>query len=167
MTWKISSNRGVCTGCQKDFNEEEPYISNIVDSEEFLERRDYCIPCWEGIDTADSFYFWKSVFRPRRKKSLFVDDDTLMNFFTRLAEEDSDLKKNFRYLLSLILMRKKLLNFTDVFKEGENEYLVLKGREDREYRVLNPRLDESEIEEVKIQMMSVLNEDLFDEETPE
>ncbi len=162
MTWKISTSRGTCSGCDRKFKDGESYISNITETEELLQRNDFCGSCWDNMDGGESFYYWKSEYTSTRKKSIFVDDDTLMNFFTRLEEENSDLKKNFRYLLSLILMRKKLLNFSDVFKEGDREYLVLRDKEDREYRVLNPGLDEEKIEDVKKQMMSVLHEDLFE-----
>ena len=95
---------------------------------------------------------------------MFIDDETLMNFFVRLEEEDSDIKKNFRYLLSLVLLRKKLLVFKDVFKEGDLEYMVMQDRNGWEYRVLNPGLDKETMSEVKEQMLAVLHEDIFEKE---
>ena len=49
----------------------------------------------------------------------------------------------FGLLLALILMRKKVLNFKDVSKEGETSYLVLRDKEDTDHMVLDPKLDES------------------------
>jgi hypothetical protein len=164
MTWKIGANLGTCSDCSRPFAAEEPFMSRIVDTGGLLERRDTCLACWKRLAERDVFYFWKAVFRPTRKKNPFVDDATLINFFTRLEEEDSAIKMNFRYLLALILMRKKLLAFKDIYKEGASEYMVLKDKTEREHRVLNPGMDKETLEQVKTQMLAVLNEDMFRDE---
>jgi hypothetical protein len=161
-SWQIKASHGQCSTCSREFREEESYISNVTETEDGFERTDHCLDCWANVDQDGSYFFWKAVHRPNRRRNIFVDNATLMNFFTRLEEEDSDIKKNFRYLLSLILMRKKLLVFKDVFKEGALEYMVVRDREDREYRVLNPNMDLNTIEDVKTQMMAVLHQDMFE-----
>ncbi|MFC1582031.1 hypothetical protein ACFL4W_00695 [Planctomycetota bacterium] len=162
MNWQFGSNDGVCGVCARSFEEEESFISNVTESEIGMARRDYCETCWEKVDQTDTFYYWKTVFRPVKNRNVFVDNETLMNFFIRLEEEDSNTKKNFRYLLSLILLRKRLLVFKDVFKEGDREYMIMRDKTDQEFRVLNPGMDKETIETVKGQMLAVLRENVFE-----
>ncbi len=166
MNWQFGSNDAACSVCARSFAEEETFISNITESDAVMARQDYCEACWEKVDQADTFYYWKTIFRPVKTRNVFVDNETLINFFVRLEEEDSEIKKNFRYLLSLILLRKRLLVFKDVFKEGDLEYMVMRDKEDREFRVLNPCMDKETIETVKGQMMAVLRENVFEGEDP-
>jgi len=161
MNWDINTHTVSCCTCESSFVEGTQFISNIVDNDGELERRDYCIPCWEKLDKEESFYFWKSLFSPEKKKKIFIDDDTLMDFFSRLMEEDNENKQNFRYVLSLILMRKKILKFEDVCKEGDREYMIMKDKEEREYRVCDPHLNKETLSEIKQQMSSILHKDFF------
>lgn len=164
MSWNISGSVNACRTCEKKFSDKENYFSHIFERGDALERRDYCNECWETVEKKEEGYYWRSVVCAEMKKNIFVDNETLMNFFTRLEEEDTEIKKNFRYLLSLILMRKRMLKFKDVFKEGENEYMVLSDRKDNEYRVLNPKMDTETLANVKEQVISVLHENFFTEE---
>jgi hypothetical protein len=163
MNWEIDTHKNVCQSCSREFGEGDSVISNIIDNEGVFIRSDYCDECWNSNTPSESFYFWKSVYAPKKKKKVFVDDEVLMDFFSRLEEEDSEGKQNFRYLLSLILMRKKLLEFADVCKEGNTEYLILRNKNEREFRVLNPHLKKEALEEVKNQMMDIMHQDFFTE----
>ena len=164
MNWDINTHTASCCSCESLFDEGAQFISNIVDNNGDFERRDYCMSCWEKLDKRESFYYWKSLFNPGKKKKIFIDDDTLMDFFSRLMEEDNESKQNFRYVLSLILMRKKVLKFEDVCKEGDREYMIMRDKEEREYRVRDPHLNKETLAEVKQQMSSILHKDFFGEE---
>ena len=55
-------------------------------------------------------------------------------------------------------MRKKLLKFEDIQREGDAEVLCLRyPREDRVFRVPDPRLSEEQIEALKEQLSQILD----------
>ena len=78
-----------------------------------LKRVDVCLEAWEQGQRPDRlFSYWKAhVPQPAEKKKLFVDDEVLMNLFIRLADTDEPRRQAFRFVLALILMRKKLLRY--------------------------------------------------------
>ena len=96
------------------------------------------------------FSFWKTkIPEPSQKKKLFVDDSVLINLFERLAEEKEELKVNFRFVLSLILMRKRRLKYEDSRRDGTREIWSMRFvRETETHDVFNPQLTEEQIQEV-------------------
>jgi hypothetical protein len=93
-----------------------------------------------------------------QKRRLFADDAVLVDFFLRLEGETEEQRRHFFYLLGLILMRKKVLKFEDLQREGEEEFLCLRyPPEDRTLRVPNPRLSDEQIDALKEQLSQVLD----------
>ena len=96
------------------------------------------------------------------KKKLFVDDELLINFFERLEGAEGDLKLSFRFVLALVLMRKKLLIYDrmDRGEDGTETWeMHLKGNP-RTHRVIDPRMDEEKIAEVSTQLGQILEGEL-------
>ena len=162
MDWDIAKSQRRCTGCDKEFAEEEPYYSALYDTGAAFERKDFCPACWDapgGPHRGQPFSYWRTeVPRADRPRKIFVDDDVIFDFFKRLAsEEDQPAKRNFRYILGLMLMRKKRLKFKDVVRENGKEYLILRrSRTKEEHRVLNPELSDDELEHVRTQLTQIL-----------
>ena len=78
-----------------------------------------------------------------------------------LAETTETAKLNFRFVLGLILMRKRLLIYENTRLEGEKEFWTVRRRgRDGSLDLLNPRLGEEQITEVSQQLSQVLNEEL-------
>ena len=73
----------------------------------------------------------------------------------------SPAKLNFRFVLGLILMRKRMIVYEDTrIEEGREIWQVrFKGR-DHMMDLLNPRLDESQVLDVSNQLGEILNEEL-------
>ena len=103
--------------------------------------------------------------RHEAKKKLFVDDEVLCQLFERLSDVQEPAKLNFRFVLGLILMRKRMLIYETTRHEGgegndrELWTVRFKGREDR-LDLLNPRLTEEQVGEVSQQLGEILNEEL-------
>jgi len=126
-----------------------------------FERRDFCLQCWETNQPA-VFCFWKSTLpEPTAKKRLLVDDQVLFDFFERLGEETELAKLNFRFVLALILMRKRILKYEQTeLRDGQEYWIMGQIREQKKHEVLNPHLDDSHIQEVSEQLSSILQSDL-------
>jgi hypothetical protein len=97
-------------------------------------RVDFCESCWDkgrrpeelspaalGLETASSesappqlamFSFWKTTVPfPQQKKKLLVDDSVLLDVFSRMEGRTEPQEIRFRFVLALILMRKRLLKY--------------------------------------------------------
>jgi len=159
MDWEINKSELRCAQCNKAFEEKEEYHSALYDSGVEFSRKDFCVACWPQVSQDDAFSFWKTrVPLKEEEAKKFVADDVIYDFFVRLENEDAPLKRNFRYVLGLFLMRKRLLKFKDVERSKEGEALVLYSRrEDRNFVVLIPQLTEEEIVQVTEEVGQILN----------
>ena len=159
--WDINKPLGQCFGTNRTIDPGEEYVGALVRTEEGLQRRDFCAEYWES-EKPDVFCYWKTKLpHPDQKKQLFVDDQMLMAFFERLEKETEPEKINFRFVLALILMRKRILKYqqTDI-RDGQEFWIMGQVREQTIHEVLNPNLDEAQIQEVSEQLSSILRSQL-------
>ena len=159
--WEIDKPLGQCSGSGKKIEYGEEYFAALVETEEGLARRDFCADYWLA-EKPDVFCYWKTRLpRPDEKKHIFVDDEMLMAFFERLERESEQEKINFRFVLALILMRKRRLKYDSSKVEGDKEIWRLRITANKEFvEVINPHLDEEQIEQLTSQIGEILQTDL-------
>ena len=145
-----------------------------------LKRIDVSAPVWEaGHRPPNLFGYWKTtVPEPNEKKRMFVDNTILMQMINKLAIAEEEEKIAFRYVLALILMRKRLLRYDASEKETiehedgtttTQEIWTLtpkldikkgpmsKWDEDNKLTLVDPKLNAEKIEQVTSQLDGVLN----------
>jgi hypothetical protein len=160
--WKIAKPSASCSACGASFaapeGEAAPnYFSALLQKPEGLQRQDFCQNCFKDKRPADVYYFWKAV-PPSQdntaRRAPVVDVEYVLDFFKRLDGDPSPQRVAFRYILALMLSRKKLL-----IAEGkggtENGMDVQLFREKRgggTHRVLAPELNQDEIAAVSAEL---------------
>jgi len=160
--WKIASPPRGCSACGKEFAPGATYRAQLFDEATGFVRRDLCEECHAAGapgGPAEPFSRWtgRVPAEEERRTARLVDDDLLVDFFKRLEGSSEPQKQRFRYILCLILMRKKLLKFTDVIQSGDSEYLVVEERSEKvAHRVLDPKLTEQEIESLRVEVGRIL-----------
>jgi len=159
--WEINKPLGQCSGSGRTIQAGEEYFGALVETEEGLQRRDFCAEYWEGRKP-EVFCYWKTRLpAPNEKKQIFVDDEMLMAFFERLAEETEQEKVNFRFALALILMRKRILKYDATRVEDGREIWSLRVVGEGEcVDIVNPHLDEEQIGQLSSQIGQILQADL-------
>jgi len=162
--WEINKPLGQCYGSGRKIEHGEEYFGALVETGEGLQRRDFCAEYFES-ENPQVFCYWKTKLpEPGQKKQLFVDDQMLMTFFERLANETDQEKVNFRFVLTLILMRKRLLKYDESRIEEGKEIWRLRIPGDKSagntVEVVNPHLDEEQIEQLSSQIGEILHTDL-------
>lgn len=161
VEWDINKPIGVCSGTGRKIEYGDEYFGALVETAEGLQRRDFCAEYWE-TDKPEVFCYWKTKLpNPEQKKQIFVDDQMLMSFFERLENETEQEKVDFRFVLTLILMRKRLLKYDGTKTEDDKEVWQLKVTGDKQIvEVINPHLDEEQIEQLSSQIGQILQADL-------
>lgn len=159
--WEIKKTLGECFGTGGVFEVGQEYFAALVDGEEGLERRDYSVEYWDQ-NKPEAYCFWKTKMADvEQKKKLFVDDEMLMAFFERLAEETAEDKINFRFVLTLILMRKRKLKYdSSRIEDGKEVWRLRVTGQDQHVEVVNPNLTEEQIEQLSGQMGEIMQVDL-------
>ncbi len=160
--WEIEKPLGQCYGSGRKIEYSEEYFAALVETNQGLQRRDFCAEYWQE-QKPEVFCYWKTKLpHPDQKKQIFVDDEMLMAFFERLAEESKQEKVNFRFVLALILMRKRRLKYdSSKIVEGKEIWRLRIVGSDREFiEVINPNLDEEQIEQLSSQLSQILQVEL-------
>ncbi len=132
-----------------------------VDSEE-LTRQDYSVEAWESGARPEApwqiFGLWR--FRvPDGEEKESIDHGSLADLFEQLAEQTDPKRVAFRYVIALMLIRKRLLVL-----EGSNDgVLLVRAKSDPPppegpalAEVVDPGLDDDSIDEVAEQLHAVL-----------
>lgn len=157
--WEIVRSTGKCAVTGRDFAEGEAYYAVLLDSPDGFVRKDIALDAWSG-PPEQTFCYWRArvPVRDRKRSPLSVDQAMLVHLFNRLEDEESPRKQQFRFVLALLLMRKRRLKLDKTIQEGSEEYWILRLTEDQsEHRVLNPRLTDEEVDRLSAQLTAVLN----------
>lgn len=159
MEWCINKGAKNCSGCEKVFKEEEEYFSALYDTDGEFTRRDFCLECWSNVNTKDFFSYWKTrVQKATDTVKQHASTSVFYDLFLRLESESNPSSVNFRYVLSLYLMRKKILRLKDTHRTNGSEILIYQNlKEGREAKVLKPQLGREEILTIAEEIGKLLN----------
>ncbi|MGA2172739.1 MAG: hypothetical protein ABSG82_06995 [Sedimentisphaerales bacterium] len=159
--WVIDKPLGQCYGTGRAIEPGEEYYATLVQTEQGFARRDFCANYWTE-HKPEVFCYWKSKLpRPDQKKQIFVDDDMLMVFFNRLETETEQEKINFRFVLALVLMRKRRLKYdSSRMDDGKDVWRLRITRTQDFVEVVNPNLDESQVAQLTTHIGEILQVEL-------
>ena len=106
---------------------------------------------------------WQAVMpeKGEEKKKLFVDDQTLAALFERLADAQEPLKVQFRFVLGLVLMRKRLVVYEGSRRDHDRDVWIvrMKGKEET-LDLIDPKLTEQQVAEVSGQLGQILSDEM-------
>lgn len=134
----------------------ERFIAVLVEmpGSDVMQRQDFAVDAWEsGARPAAPgrvFATWRSVMPELSapKKLLVMGDDELLDLFEQLSESTDQKKLAFRYVLALLLVRRKLLRYSGVRGRGPGSKMLVSrkptapGAEMPTLEVIDPGLDE-------------------------
>jgi hypothetical protein len=161
-SYDVSRPQGICHVSGETIAPGEKFMAALRETPEGFVRIDVALAHWDRFDRAEVIAFWQTAMPlPQQKKKVFVDDAVLGELFERLGDATEPGKINFRFLLGLILMRKRLLTLENTRKQDERDIWSVrpKGRE-RAIDLIDPKLDEQQMLEVSRQLGEILNEEL-------
>ncbi len=146
------------------FGEDEAFYSVVIETANGFERRDIAEDSWDGPSEDAVCHFKTKLAKKEQPRKTFVDDSVLINFFLRVADCAEPLKLRFRFVLSLILLRKRLVKYEQTIREKDGEYWEMKLMRDKSlHKVFNPSMNDAEIEAVTGELGAILHGD-FDEQ---
>lgn len=154
---------GACAVSGRAIAPGEKFFAVVRETPTGLERIDVSPEAWADFDRTNLLGSWQATMpSPEQKpKKLFVDDEVLATLFERLADTAEPAKLNFRFVLGLILMRKRIVLYeTTRSDEGRDVWVVrLKGRDDR-LDLIDPKMTEAQVAEVSQQLGDILQQEL-------
>jgi hypothetical protein len=165
--WKIRSTHARCEVSGEPFLDGDQFYTCIFDepdSDGFV-RRDYSAAAWKKVrkklDPAP-FSFWKSAYKAPIKaaEDHRTADTSVEGMLRHFIDEDDPRTENARYILALMLERKKTLIPTDA-KETDTRTLLFYEHADNGdvFIVADPGLRLDEIESVQREVVDLLAEE--------
>jgi hypothetical protein len=163
--YDIGKAAGKCLRCARQMQVDEEFVATVTEAGEELHRQDFCTACWAAKPQDESALLavWRARMpEPHEKKKLLVDNDVIVGFFERLDGTDEPAKINFRFILALVLMRKKLLAYDRMRKEpdGREVWLMHLRGDERTREVIDPHMDDDKIAQVSQQLNQIMEVDL-------
>ncbi len=190
--YDVERPTGRCAFCGRELAVGESYIAALVELDEAerraaavgkagspaaalgLRRLDVSMEAWQSGQRPERLFgHWKAtVQEPNRKKRMFVDDEVLLGLLRRLGEASEPQRVAFRFVLTLILMRRKMLRYDGTVQRGEQQWWQVvpkldaskgplgKWNDAEPIEVLDPHLDQSAVLQVTEQLGQILEAEL-------
>lgn len=159
--WQVDTTTGRCATSGRTLEEGEEFYTVLFEDGESFRRADYSLESWKGAPENAYCHFKTRVPFKEKKKKLLVDNEMLVSFFHRLADETEPVRLHFRFVLALILMRKRVLRYDgSAIEDGVEVWRMTLPREEAVHRVVNPHLTDEQIEGVSGQLSAILHGDM-------
>ena len=166
--WKIAKSSLACALCDSKLGIGATYFSALFEqpvtaqTAEGFERRDYCPECFAQHKPEGLYSFWRTIVQEPdeagQPKRPAMDPEAVLDFFRRLAADESQDKRGFRYVLALMLTRKKILKLQDQRVEADGtavlEFSLRRGGET--FEVIPPDLSEAELDSISSELGQLL-----------
>lgn len=154
--YQIDANTRRCAHSGRELRPGDKYYSVLLDEAGKFVRKDYAAEAWTGPPDG-AFSFWAGHVPADENRRPPIDDEMLVDCFQRLEGQTDPQRVNFRYVIALLLMRRRRLKFDEAKTEAGEEVLVLRDARSRAaYRVVNPRLTEEAMTAVQDEVLKVL-----------
>jgi hypothetical protein len=148
--YQIQPNARRCSVSGRELQSGERFYSVLTEESGKFVRRDFAADAWQG-PPHDAFSFWAGhIPQSDARRRPAIDDDMLLDCFARLEDQTAPAKIKFRYVVGLLLMRRRRLRLEETSHEGDTEILCVRcPRTGTRYRLINPNLSDAEIADVQ------------------
>jgi hypothetical protein len=160
--WNIRSRSRECAVTGRAFEDGEQHYTTIHFDPEAngYVRRDVSLDAWEQeVAERAPFSFWKSTYvQPViEEKPEIAPKENAQQLLQRLIEDDDPKTENARFILAIMLERKRLLTPTDVKESEHGKMLFYENKKTGEvFVVRDPELRLDEIEKVQDEVAMLL-----------
>ncbi|MEE2906296.1 MAG: hypothetical protein VX527_00540 [Planctomycetota bacterium] len=165
--YPVTRSTGRCAARDVELEAGSTCMATLCDTgEEGLKRLDYSLEAWgEDPRPEGLFSFWRTtVPEEGARKKQVIDETVLLTIFEQLADDDQPRRVALRFVLALILMRKRLLRFMGrVEEEGIVTWRMRPRGSTPEaplVEVIDPGLGDDDVLALSEQLAEVLESDL-------
>ncbi len=130
--WNLGRSAAACGHTGRPFQEDEDIYTALFElpgEDERVERRDYSSDAWKEISPGlQPFSFWKSRFVPPPPPDAppeLVEKDSAGTLLRRLQKEDDPSTVNARYILAIMLERKRIFIQTGAKSDRKKRRILI------------------------------------------
>jgi|LakMenEpi03Aug12_release.lakeMendotaPanAssembly.Ray.scaffolds.fasta_scaffold146690_3 hypothetical protein len=162
--WKIKTRAHICFVTGQPFVENESFYTALFEDggdEDGFIRRDYSVAAWKQERAQlQPFSHWRSLYEPPSTEPArreVVEKEGAESLLRRLIDEDSPLTENTRFILALMLERKKTLKETDSRSLGSARLRIYEhGKTGEVFIIRDPQLKLDQLESIQREVSDML-----------
>jgi hypothetical protein len=157
IDYQIQPSTRRCSLTGREIRPGERYYSVLLEEAGKFVRKDYSAEAWQG-PPEDAFSFWMGrLATPQGKRRQPIDDEMLLECFQRLEGQLEASRVRFRYVVALLLLRRRRLKLEQTRQDGPQEVLDLRcTRTGVRHTVVNPGLTDEELATVQDDVFQAL-----------
>ncbi len=157
--YDIQAPSRVCAASGRELKPGDRFFAVLTEDAGKLVRADYAPDAWPG-PPAGAIAYWagKVPALGNKPRKPVVNDELLLDCFDRLKDSADPDGLNFRYVATLLLMRRKRFKFEDAIRDeqGRDVMIVRDARGGAVHHVVDPRLTDEQIATVQTEVFRVL-----------
>ena len=157
--WEIKTRARQCARTGEAFVDGATIFTLLFRDRKGFRREDVSQEAWLQIkDSVEPFSFWKSKFQsPPPPAPEPLPKESVEQLLRRLLEEDLPEHVNLRYVLAIMLERKKTLKHVDTRETAEEKILIYEHAKTGEvFIIVDPRLRLDQLDSVQEQVYSMM-----------
>ena len=158
--WDIQSRSDTCTNCGRPFADKEAYQTLLSIEPAGYTRRDLCGRCFAGVSRDGVISYWRGEYKvPPPPAPEAIQKETAETLLRKLVESTDPSHAATRYILAVMLERKRILKHRDTVR-GENgdELLVYEhARTGESFTLPDPHLRLDQLEQVQQEVATLLH----------
>jgi hypothetical protein len=157
--WDIKGRSEQCARTGRPFEEGETFYTLLYRDKAGYRREDLCEQAWnERNDNIQPFSFWRSKFEPPPPPAPeALAKDTAEGLLRRYMQEEGPQHTNARYILALMLERKRILKQIDAQETGSGRTLIYEhGGTGEVFLIPDPQLRLDQIAAVQQEVAGLL-----------
>jgi hypothetical protein len=157
--YDIQAPSRVCAASGRELKPGDRFFAMLTEDAGKLVRTDYAADAWPGAPK-DAVAYWagKVPAAGQKPRKPAINDELLLDCFDRLKDSTDPDGLNFRYVATLLLMRRKRFKFDDAARDelGRDVLIVRDARGGAVHHVIDPRLTDEQVATVQTEVFRVL-----------
>jgi hypothetical protein len=157
--WEIKARSRHCARTREAFEDGAMIYTLLFRERSGFRREDICEAAWQQIkERVEPFSFWKSKFQsPPPTSREPMPKESVEELLRRLVSEDQPEQMNARYVLAILLERKRTLKQVDVRESGQQKILIYEHIKTGEAFIIpDPKLRLDQLDSVQQEIYSLL-----------
>lgn len=115
-------------------------------------RQDFSVSAWRGAPEG-AIGHWRYQIPSREAAARLIDTNSLFDYFVQLCESPNNVEIQYRYVLALLLLRKRRLILEDNIEVDDQPAMLLTGSEgEGPFEIVEVALSPEEIDQLQDQL---------------
>jgi len=158
--WDIQPRADACTACQRPFAGKEAYHTLLTMDASGYARRDLCGACFAHAAREGVISYWQGEYKPPVPPPPEpIQKETAETLLRKLVESTDPSHAAARYILAVMLERKRILKHRDTVREDNGSELLVyeHARTGESFTIPDPKLRLDQLAHVQEEVTALLH----------